>query len=135
MDTISISRSAQERRRDKIEKGEKLNLIRKKLASLSEAEKQSLISRGLIATIEGRTLSVYNTILVYLQPNGLATSVVGGYRQWLKAGRQVKKGEHGFTILIPVGKKDEGTGDIIEVARFYPATVFDISQTEIKEEK
>ena len=105
--------------------------LRTRLANLSEAEKQALTSRGLIATVEGRTLSLHNTILVYLQANGHLPSIVGGYQQWKKAGKQVRKGEHGFIIWFPVGTKDKDTGDLIDSPdTFYTATVFDISQVE-----
>jgi len=112
------------------ERKERIKQIRQKLSNLTEQEKQALISRGVIATVEGRQLSLYNTLLVYLQANGQMPTVVGGYQQWRKAGKQVKKGEHGYMIWFPVGAKDEGTGDIVEVDTFYTATVFDISQTE-----
>src|SRR3989337_1437699 len=95
--------------------------LREQLANLSAEQKQALIDRGLIATIEGRVLSGHNTILLYLQSNGRIPTVVGGYRQWLKAGRQVQKGQHGSTIWFPVGPKDEeGT---VQAESFYTATV------------
>ena len=113
---------------------DRLSELRRKLAGLSDAEKQALQARGIIATVEGRTLSLYNTYMVYIQSNGQTPSVVGGYQQWKRAGCQVIKGQHGMTILFPVGDKDKDTGDIISADRFYSATVFDISQTEeIKE--
>ena len=113
----------------------KLTELRRKLAGLTEAERQAFTDRGIIATVEGRTLSRYNTYMVYIQCNGQAPSIVGGYRQWKAAGRQVIKGQHGMSILFPVGQKDKETGDILHADRFYAATVFDISQTElIKEE-
>lgn len=114
-----------------IAKTERLQELRKRLSSLTEEQKQQLLSRGLIATIEGRILSPHNTIMVYFQSNGTMPTVVGGYRQWLKAKRQVKKGEHGSVIWFPVGSKDKD-GDIIEADTFYTAVVFDISQTEEK---
>jgi len=106
---------------------QRIKQLRQKLANLTEQEKQALISRGIIATIEGRQLSSYNTLLVYLQSDGQTPTVVGGYKQWRKAGKQVNKGEHGYMIWFPVGTKDE-TGDIISAERFFTATVFDISQ-------
>lgn len=112
------------------ERKQKIKVLRDRLSNLTELEKQALASRGIIATVEGRTLSLHNTILVYLQSNGQATTVVGGYQQWKKAGRQVKKGEHGLMIWFPVGQKDQDTGDITAPETFYTGTVFDISQTE-----
>ena len=104
--------------------------LRQRLANLSVEERQVFASRGMIATVEGRTLSLHNTLLVYLQSNGRAPSIVGGYKQWKTAGRQVKRGEHGYTIWFPVGNKNEDTGDITEAQTFYCGTVFDIGQTE-----
>jgi len=110
-----------------IERQERIKQLRHKLSNLTDQEKQALISRGIISTVEGRQLSLYNTLLVYLQCNGHTPTVVGGYQQWRRVGKQVNKGEHGFMIWFPVGAKDD-TGDIIEADRFYTATVFDISQ-------
>jgi antirestriction protein ArdC len=56
-------------------------------------------------------------------------TVVGGFKQWLKAGRSVRQGEHGAIILYPVGPKDQ-EGNLEDPERFFSATVFDISQTE-----
>lgn len=114
----------------KSEKQAKLKELRGKLANLSPEQRQALIDRGLIATVEGRTLSLHNTLLVYLQCNSQAPSVVGGYKQWKAAERQVQKGQHGYVIWFPVGEKDKDTGDIISAERYLTGTVFDISQTE-----
>ncbi len=104
--------------------------LRKQLANLTPEQKQALTSRGIIATIEGRQLSLHNTLLVYLQCNGHAPTVVGGYPQCKRAGRQVCKGEHGYTIWFPVGPKSEDSDDVIQAERFFTGTVFDIAQTE-----
>jgi len=112
-----------------MERKTKIKELRQKLANLTEEEKQALVKRGLIATIEGRVLSIQNTILVYLQSNSKIPSVVGGYQQWKRAGRQVRKGEHGMMIWFPVGEKDEN-GSIQSPETFYTAIVFDVSQVE-----
>ena len=111
------------------EKQIRVRQLRQRLASLSEAERQELAKRGIIATVEGRALSLHNTYMVYLQCNGHQPTVVGGYNQWKRAGRQVMKGEHGYTILFPVGQKNLD-GEITEAHTFYTGTVFDISQTQ-----
>ena len=112
----------------------RLSELRRKRAGLTPEERQVFTDRGIIATVEGRKLSLHNTYMVYIQCNGIIPSVVGGYKQWKAAGRQVMKGQHGFTILFPVGDKDRETGDIIHADRYFAATIFDISQTEeIKE--
>ena len=108
---------------------ERLSELRRKLAGLTEAERKAFTDRGIIATVEGRTLSLHNTFMVYIQSNGQTPSVVGGYQQWRKAGRQVAKGEHGYTILFPAGHKNKD-GDIEEPYNFFTGTIFDIAQTE-----
>lgn len=60
--------------------------------------------------------------------NGTIPTVVGGYRQWQRAGRQVQKGEHGSIIWFPRMSKNEET-DTEELKGFMLATVFDVSQT------
>ena len=114
----------------KQERKASLTNLRQRLANLTDTEKQALTNRGLIATVEGRTLSLHNTILVYLQSNGRTPTVIGGFQQWRKAGRTVSKGQHGFTIWFPVGEKNQETDDITAPDTFFTATVFDISQTE-----
>jgi hypothetical protein len=108
-----------------MKKSEQLKEVRNKLKSLSEQEKAQLQASIGVVTIEGRVLSPYNTMLVAVQ-NPKAT-VVGGYRQWQNANRQVMKGESGIAIWIPSTKKSENADDEVN---FYTATVFDISQTQ-----
>lgn len=109
------------------EKMARIKAIREKILSLSQQEREAL-SSTLIPTIEGRFLSPHNVLMIVHQFSFQPT-VVGGFRQWLKAGRSVKKGEHGAVILYPVGPKNQ-EGNLEEAERFYSATVFDISQTE-----
>lgn len=111
------------------EKQERTRQLRQRLAGLSKDEREELARRGIIATVEGRALSLHNTYMIYLQCNGNRPTVVGGYNQWKRAGRQVMRGEHGYTILFPVGQKDQD-GDITEAHTFYAGTVFDIAQTQ-----
>ena len=113
------------------ERKARLNQIREKLKNLSEEEKKKLLDNGLIATIEGRFLSPRNTMMVYLQcPDNIPT-VVGGFKQWKAAGRVVMKGQHGMSILFPIGPKVETEdGESVEPEYFSVATVFDILQTE-----
>lgn len=65
-------------------------------------------------------------------------TVVAGFRQWIKAGRCVCKGEHGLTIWVPVGGKkavrieEQGSNESEtqeDGVSFVLGTVFDISQT------
>lgn len=110
----------------KAEKKARIKAIREKLANLSPDQRQEIASKGIVQTVEGRQLSLHNTILLQIQANGKA-SVVGGYQQWRTAGKQVRKGEHGYTIWFPSAKKTE---DGEEKTVFFAGTVFDISQVD-----
>lgn len=103
--------------------------LRQRYGNLTDDQRQALVNRGMVATVDGRVLSVKNTILLHMQATGTAPSVVGGYRQWKEAGRQVRKGEHGSMIWIPAGTRDSD-GELVDVARFLTAIVFDVSQTD-----
>ena len=108
------------------DKKQKVAELRKQLANMTKEQKDAIAAKGLIVTVEGRVLSLHNTIMLYLQSPHNTPTVVGGYNQWLRAGKQVKKGEHGYTILFPAGNKDaDGT---ITATHFFTGTVFDISQ-------
>jgi hypothetical protein len=110
------------------EKKAKLANLRTQLANMSPEQKQKLIARGLIATVEGRVLSAHNTIMCYLQSPKVTPTIVGGYNQWKAAGKHVGKGEHGMTILFPArkqGELEEGEKQV-----FFTGTVFDVSQVE-----
>jgi len=113
------------------ERKARLKELREQLSKLTPEQRQGLADRGIIATIEGRQLSLHNTILVYLQSNGQTPTIVGGYQQWKRAGRHVSKGQHGMMIWFPVGEKNKDTGELVGGPEtFYTATVFDIGQTE-----
>lgn len=59
-----------------------------------------------------------------------------GFRQWLDVGRHVKRGEHGFPILVPLARKLEETGEDgqaterVALYGFKHAIVFGLSQTD-----
>ena len=87
----------------------------------------------------GSRYSLGNTLLIAMQRPD-ATSVAG-YGAWRKAGRQVRKGEHGIAILAPLGapphrrQHRHDAGDTDERGRsgvfgFKSVAVFDISQTD-----
>lgn len=64
-------------------------------------------------------------------------SHVAGYRAWQHHGRQVRKGEKGLRIFagrnIRWTEEDQTTGEETErgTVRFFPVSVFDISQTDL----
>jgi antirestriction protein ArdC len=71
-----------------------------------------------------------NAVLIGLQKPD--ATLVAGFNKWKELGRQVRKGEHGASILAPIirTKKDEGGDkdkDRKYVAGFTTATVFDSS--------
>lgn len=125
---------------------EKFGVLCRRVAEMSEAERAGLLERvGAVMSCEGRALSETNTVLLVLQRPGV--SVVGGFRQWKKAGRYVRKGEKSCSIWIPRGGGDtpalagselsraelvEGGGSGAGGSRrkFLTGAVFDIGQTE-----
>ena len=51
-----------------------------------------------------------------------------GFKQWLEAGRVVKKGQHGITIMMPLTGQDENGAT---KTKFMKRVVFAIEQTEV----
>ena len=128
------------------EKKEKIIRIRKTLSEMTEEQRQAIADKFGIVTVEGHLLTAHNQCFLVAQSE-LNFTVVGGYKQWQKAGRSVRKGEHGFYIFVPSKTKEESEnaaresvplGEVSsddETPFFFTAVVFDISQTElIKEE-
>lgn len=104
---------------------EKIRKLAQTISGMSERDRANLVGGG-VATIEGHALSLFNQCLVLSQ---MSATVVGGFQQWRRAGRCVRKGEHGAAIWIPIGTiTDEKTGK--DRAKFTLGTVFDISQTD-----
>ena len=103
--------------------------VARKVAAMPEAERAALAARISPATIEGHALSVHNACLVWMQRPG--ATILGGFRQWLAAGRQVRKGEHGLMVWAPTASK-RGPVDAADEERvgFVPITLFDITQTD-----
>ena len=111
------------------EKRQKVKELRKYLAGLNVVQRQEIADKYGIVTVEGHRLSIVNMCLLVSQCPGV--TVVGGYRQWLRAGRQVRKGEHGHIIWFPAGRKDDdGNIESGQEIKYYLATVFDVSQTD-----
>lgn len=110
----------------------KFRQLAKQLSAMPEADRQA-IARKLpgIATVEGRALSTINTLLIAAQCP--TATLVGGFKQWKKAGRSVRKGEHGLSLWCPFRAKDgEAVADQDEggKVRFGMGIVFDVSQTQ-----
>lgn len=105
-----------------------LRALAERIASTSEAERIALTAEmPTVLTCEGHLISPKNTMLLSFQYG--AVSMVGGYNQWKKANRQVKKGERALGIWIPTGTKDESKPDETP-SGFIFGSVFDITQTD-----
>jgi N-terminal domain of anti-restriction factor ArdC len=116
-----------------LERKAKFKALWKQVANITEIERIQLSQKFGFRTVEGRELSLCNQMLIAMQ---LPTaSVLGGFRQWIKNGRCVRKGEHGAMIWCPTGKKQDSPevpAVDVETAEvhFIIGTVFDIGQTE-----
>lgn len=122
----------------------KFRVLVKQVADMGDSERAMLAARmGNLVTCEGHVLSIHNSCLLATQCP--TATVVGGFRQWLKHGRAVIKGQHGAMIWVPVGGRnndvplDGSTSNSAVVdgqpsgdsdRRFIIGTVFDISQTQ-----
>lgn len=73
----------------------------------------------------------FNNIFLIKAQRSDATRVAG-YKKWQSLKRQVKKGEKGIVIFVPIRRtvEDEDGNQITIVKNFGTAVVFDISQTE-----
>ena len=100
------------------------------LRAMSVEEMQAMADKlPVIVTIEGHALSLRNTLMLHMQ-SAVTPSVVGGFRQWLAAGRCVRKGEKAIYILHPCARKGQGDDEAADVY-FREAAVFDASQTDV----
>jgi hypothetical protein len=129
-----------EQKQKAAERRERFTVLAKQVAAMGEDERAALVMRmGAIATVEGRALSVFNSVLVLTQLSG--ASLVGCFLQWKAHGRSVRKGAVGLMIWIPTKGKADGpkAGDDVQAepgsdgpkrAGFIMGTVFDVSQTE-----
>lgn len=132
----------EEQKRKAAARREAFRALAKRISDLTEDERLALAARAGIRTIEGRELSVYNQCLLLTQRG--AVTVVGGFQQWKRAGRSVRKGETGLAIYVPTFGKKEGGEESATAADdgqgegegeggkrgFIMGTVFDIAQTE-----
>ena len=109
---------------------EKMNSLIKQVSALEPAQREEMAKRMPIVTCEGHAISAYNACFLAMQTE-LALTVVGGFRQWQVAGRQVSPGEKaaGY-IYVPLKKKKDGQDITEEKLRFRMVPVFDIAQTE-----
>ena len=116
---------------------EKFNRMRelgRKIKAMAPDERAEIAAKLGAITIEGRPLSIYNSCFIWSQME--TASVVGGYAQWKRSGRQVMKGEHGLSIWIPKAnpktesEAQQAEADAEDRPAFFLGTVFDITQTQ-----
>lgn len=142
--------SSPEQLRQREERKARFAEVAKKVADMTDDERTALAARlPVCVTCEGHPLSLRNTLLIALQ-RAEPASIVGGFRQWIKQGRCVRKGEHGVSILFPrtpSANPNESDGSAAEETaaasaangkkriHFLTGTVFDVAQTdELNEE-
>ena len=106
----------------------------KDIQAMNDQQKESFLKHfAAVVTTEGHQLSPFNSIACIIQGEDcdIIPTIVGGFNQWKKEGRQVKKGSKGLAIYIPCSKKETSeTGEEKESRYFTSGYVFDISQTE-----
>ena len=123
--------SETEKQHKRLEKKEKIIQIRKTLSQMSEEQQIAIAEKFGIMTVEGHPLTPYNQCFLVTQSE-INFTIVGGFVQWKRAGKVVRKGQHGFLILVPsVPKNEDNLNNYLsdDDIHFYSATVFDISQT------
>src|SRR5262245_597032 len=90
--------------------------LARELSKLSDEDRKARCLSYDVRTIEGRTLSPINTLLAATQD--ARVTVIGGFKQWLAAGRCVRKGEKALLIWVPKTVKGPGvniiTGGTVE---------------------
>lgn len=106
-----------------------------KISEMSDEQRRQFAEKiGTIVTCEGHPLTIGNTILLAYQADGV--TVVGGFQQWKKAGRQVRKGERALGIWIPKNKAEQAETTPAPASQsdkpmyFIFGSVFDIAQTD-----
>lgn len=136
-DGLERSRSLRERRPDQ-DRRERLDAAVRMLENETGRILDSDTFRDYLRCV-GRfhTYSASNISLIRAQRPDATR--VAGYRTWQELGRQVRRGEKGMTVIVPLKRKarldDPQTGEevtVTSVRGFGTGNVFDISQTEGK---
>jgi hypothetical protein len=119
---------------------EKARGLARHISNMTDEQKAVWLARAPILTMDCKALSGKNHMLVAMQCE--AATMVGGFRQWLAAGRAVRKGQAAIYIFAPCGNRkadssapssaDPGApeGEAAESVRFLLVPVFDVSQTD-----
>ena len=118
---------------DRQERKRELKALSCKIKAMDQGKRREFILKhGRVLTAENRELSEKNTCLVlmqYIAREDPIPAQVGGFKQWLKAGRAVNKGEKSKAVIyVPCTKKDDdGNDDTF----FITVPVFDVDQTRV----
>ena len=113
----------------------KINGMIKKIRALPKPAQRELAMKCGTRNPENRELSPFNCCLLMAQAGGaFPLAVVGGFRQWQRAGRHVTKGQHACGVIwVPIGggkkAETEGEEEGNEATRFILVPVFDLTQT------
>ena len=109
---------------------ERMGVLIKQVSALAPEQREEIARRSPIVTSEGHPISPYNACFLSMQTE-LTLTIVGGFRQWQAAGRQVSPGQKaaGY-IYVPLKRKKDGQDITEEKLRFRLVPVFDIAQTE-----
>jgi len=121
----------EEQKRVAAYKREKMREICRQIKAMDDGERARMASSMQAASVEGAAYSVHNQCMIAVQ--NPAATILGGFRQWKKHGRTVKKGEHGIGIWVPKFSTHESAdGEKMEggIEGFLFGTVFDVTQTE-----
>ena len=102
--------------------------LTRKIAAMDDIQRAQLAATMPVITVAGHALSAHNACLIAMQCH--SATVVGGFRQWIAAGRCVRKGESGMMILVPAARKDADTGEPGKTF-FVRGYVWDVSQTDV----
>ena len=97
------------------------------VAAMTEAQRAEFARKAPLLTIDGHAISPFNACMIASQLS--TATILGGFRQWQAAGRQVRAGEHACYFWAPGGKRKE-TAESEERPYFLLVPVFDISQTD-----
>lgn len=108
------------------EKKARMRSFAARVAKMSQEEREAFAAQCPVVTIEGRVLSTHNQCMIAFQR--VNATVVGGFRQWIKAGRAVMKGERGLCIWVRC-QREAKDGQETSEGFFMLGSVFDISQT------
>ena len=111
------------------------------LGGLTAVEREKMAATmPTVCNPSGHFLTVHNTMLLVSMSGRMDLTMVAGFRQWMDAGRCVKKGEHAVgCIMVPITlrQKDSAGRPKVDEAgnpksdlRFRFVPVFDVSQTD-----